>query len=189
VIPANLESIAKQALKGERKALKDLLEQGEVLHSMENYDAAAVVFKESAVCYRIALYRERCSREELEDRVALLERKLNFTQALLEQHWQPPNFVVPLGAELSFANIAKIYMHELEWTEELSISQVCITQLWQEQGVRFSSPGNSVERKTIGYIKNVLELTRKSEDYNPHYYGKKEIMILEPLINAVLKRL
>ena len=189
MIPENIESLAKDALKGDRQAIKDLFKAGDDRLQEGDFEIAANFLKEAAICYRIALFRQRAESEELADKVEDLKEKLRFKEKLLDAHWQGLQVKYERPDEVAFDELARTYKTKLQWTQDMATSQACIAEIWLRDGVRFSSPGGSVGRKVITTVYNILKTARDEPDKLETYWSREKLIILEPLIKAFAEAL
>lgn len=178
------QELLQQALKGQAPALKELFAQAEQLLAAQDPVGALALFKESAICYRIAAFRERAKAEELERSVSDLETKLDFTRKLLAK--PVSYFQVPClpDADLAFATLARAW-HQLDWNEDLAAAAMCVTALWRSQGERFSSPGGSPTRRMIYSVGWMLEQARDIPPSSTQQHPSEQQMLLMPLVHAM----
>ena len=179
------QQLMQQALKGNPLALKKLFAEADQLLAAQDHGGAAAMFKESAICYRIALFRERAKVEEYEQRVSQLETKLAFKSMLLAKPSSYFEVFCPPDANLSFENLVRVWQ-ELEWNEDISAAAMCLTDLWLSQGVQFSSPGGSVDRLIINSVRNILQLERDNPQPASQERPSEYQMIIAPFVHAMV---
>ncbi len=176
--------LLRQALKGKKAALKQLFADAEQALAHEDFASAAALFKESAICYRIALFRERAAAEELEQRVSTLETKLAFKTRLLAKPAAYFQIHCPPDADLTFESMARAW-HHLTWDEDLAAAALCVVELWHAQGEPFSSPGGSETRRLISSVQGILKQAREQQGTLPHARPSETWLLLTPIVHAM----
>lgn len=179
------QQLMQQALKGNPLALKQLFAEAEQLLAAQDHGGAAAMFKESAIYYRIALFRVRAKAEEFEERVSQLETKLAFKSRLLAKPSSYFEVFCPPDADLSFENLVRVWK-ELEWNEDISAAAMCLTDLWLSQGVQFSSPGGTVDRQIINRVTSMLQLARDKPQPASQERPSEYQMMIAPFVHAMV---
>lgn len=189
MLPDNVEEIARRALKGDKDALKELLSEGDALLSASSFEMAANVLKEAAICYRIALFRERANHETVQRHVVELRAEVDYLRSQLLRHWKALQIDIPADKDTSEESIINAYRRSITWTTDIEESRNTLLRLWSDQGVRFSSPGGSVDRKVVGTLKKLFDTLRESPETLHQRFSKEELIAIEPIATAVIEAL
>jgi hypothetical protein len=109
--PIEFADMAKYAFQGETESLKALFSASDsaLAQDQDNDNEAAVIFGESAICYRIAALNERAKKEEQQNRSDFLVRELESVSKSLEKPWQGLSYNDIQGKIFPGENIRHIF--------------------------------------------------------------------------------
>jgi hypothetical protein len=190
-LPDEFAEIAKNAFRGETQSLKALFSAGDraLAQDQDNDNEAAVIFGESAICYRIAALNERAKKEEQQNRSDFLVRELEAVSKSLEKHRQGLSYTDIQGKRFPGENIRDIFLRDI-WEDSSWITYFQILESrWVSRGVQFFSPGGSLQRQIISTL---LRISREAENCSKQSKSVSPLDILipiEPIFEEVKRRL
>ena len=178
------KALERRALEGDSAAIRELFRYGEKQNKEKNYSEAATAYRDAAIAYRISASRNLERAEDAERRVRWSTFKEEIYQNWIKDN---PNGLRDLPFPESWISkecIRNIVVEELLDDDLFSQYFYYLQVVLSEMGVRFYSPGGSIQRRVIGLLAEYFDPDRR------YSYAKTiEVRVgLDPLADEVVKR-
>ena len=147
----DVADLIRRATVGDREALEKLLDQAKRAEADGEIQEAARLFREAAICFRISASRERTHKEAAEAAAKGAAERL----ALLSEMMERTAVVPSLRARASDVDRNAIWECVVGPLIHVSPTRQVIgllEELLQEEGVEFSAPGGTIQRKLTGLL-------------------------------------
>lgn len=145
-IMVSIEELIRRAAKGDRQALDALFNAAKDAEANARFQDAAYLYREAAISFRIAAFRERAQKEEAESRVrsstaciALIENVLSSTGTI--------PLLQPRVKQFDREAIREVVVEDAVFANGTRDVLPLLEERLSALGVQFFSPGGSIERK------------------------------------------
>lgn len=181
MITKQYDELIRQAVKGDRQAMDELFALAEAQMANEHSQDAALLFREAAIAFRISASRNLTHAMEAEGQGQWMVTVRDTYAKWIKQN---PNGFRPIPRALPGIThdfIARIVLDQLPNEKEFLDVLDLLEQALSRLGMKFYSPGGSIQRRALQLLGEVFGLTPVSG-----YLRSNEVRIcLDQIADAV----
>ena len=183
------DEVSRLATKGDRDAQNRLMEWAEAYLEAGDTARAAEVFREAAICYRIAAFRARTEVGEAGQKQwraeAMTRMVLQWAQECMDAGRLPEHSCPGITGE----QVRDIVIDELMSDWHYSWVFLQLQRRLQGRGIEFFSPGGSIQRHVWVLVECILGLRRDfPEDYWLYQRYADIRVLVDPIVDEVIRR-
>lgn len=154
----NYEEISRLATKGDNDAIRELFKLAELRESEGNFKDASILFRESAIAYRISASRNLARIDDVHQEIMRLMVASDIYKKWIENN---PNGLRELPysiPSISRQCIRDIVVGQLLDNETFIPIFYFLEDKLSEMGMTFFSPGGSIQRRVCGLLAEMFGL-------------------------------
>lgn len=182
------DNLVRLATQGSKAALAQLFALAEKLRAEHRLEDAAQAFRDSAIAYRIAAFRNTAQKEDAERRGQSLATVVEIYRRWVEAN---PNGMrqLPRASQLIDSEcIRRVIVDELHNDQTFAPVFAFLFEALSSLGMEFYSPGGSLQRRVWGLLEIVFGLAA-SNHYFARYLEDRSVRIgIDLLADEVERR-
>lgn len=154
----NYEEISRLASKGDNNAIRELFKLAELHESEGNFKDSSILFRESAIAYRISASRNLARIDDVHQEIIRLMVASDIYKKWIESN---PNGLRELPysiPSISRQCISDIVVGQLLDNESFIPVFYFLEDKLSEMGMKFFSPGGSIQRRVCGLLAEMFGL-------------------------------
>jgi hypothetical protein len=160
---ASASELIRRSTAGDRQALEDLFLLATQARESGQFQEAATLFREAAICFRISTFRERSHKEAAESSAL----SLSTTLTLIDRMLVLTDAIPPLSVkrkDIDREEIRKLVVEDPAFWKATDGVMSFLEDRLSKLGIHFFSPGGSVERKLTSFLCTLYSGDRRGRE-------------------------
>ena len=160
-----VEDLSIRAIKGDPDAVNVLFDIAKDCEKNKQYENAAMAYREMAFACRILASRSREEKAEVEDELDVMALKGGICLWWIESHPDGMKKLPRTPSDIDSEFIRRTLIEELLPDEKINFVFYYLEDVLTDMGMKFFSPGGSLQRKVCGLLEFVFGLAEARLPY------------------------
>ena len=183
-----VEGLSIRAIKGEPDAVNTLFDIAKDCEKNEQYENAAMAYREMAFACRILASRSREEKAEVEDKLARREVSLAIAAWWIGEHPDGMKELPRLPSGIDNEFIRRTTIDELLPDEKFNLVFRYFEDVLTRMGMEFYSPGGSLQRRVWGMLNIMFGLDKNSPPYTKFHQANAVRVGMDLLADEIERR-